>query len=1162
MNVPRPQCAWARRRCGLLALIASFGLPLAGAPATEPARDPLESGFRQPPPDARPKTWWHWMNDSVTKEGITADLEAMAQAGIGGVQVFNASLANYDTKRFVTPSADYLSPAWLELEQFALAEARRVGLDVAFNTGPGVVESGGPWITPDQAMQHLVWSELPVTGGRAFAGPVPLPPVHYGLFTGVPPPGPYRRWVGSEPADVAKYYRDVAVLAVPTPESETEPESVPLQIKASAPIPRAEVLSDHDLATYAVFPVPTPEKPVWIEYEFRAPITVRSAIISCEGVNCYRDGELQCSDDGKTWRFVAVLASIGIWDRFVPCTTAVPETRARFFRFRFFTLTFSGAKRLGLAEVRLSPVARLNHWEIKAAYVPALVNADDTVPVPSPATIEPQRVIDLTRFLRPDGTLDWQVPPGQWTLLRIGYAPMGILNSGAMAEGMGLEVDKLNRAAVDGFFSGGAGKIIAAAGPLAGTTLTGLLMDSWEVFTQNWTPDFPAEFARRRGYDLRPWLPVMTGRIIGNATLSERFLFDVRHTVSDLVVENHYGRIAELAHRSGLKFYAEAPGHTVPTVVDSFATKGRVDVPMGEFWLGKSNESNDPKQTAAAAQLYGKRIVAAESFTSVPEESNWQESPAKFKSLGDRYFADGLNLLMFHTFVHQPWLDRAPGLTLGPYGSHFERTNGWLAVAGPPWIKYLTRCQFLLQRGLPVIDVNFFAGEDVPNTLPAPDDAAAHPVLPAGFDYGGCSDDALLNRMDVRDGQIVLPDGMSFAVLVLPNRPELSVAAVRKLKELIAAGATVVGPRPLSSPTLTDYPQGDEEVRKIGKEVWGAIDGQKVTENRFGRGRVVWGSPLSAVLPPPDFDYDRTTGANLVFAHRRDGDTEIYFVANQGEAAATVAATFRVAGKRPELWDAETGDIAAAPAYADCGGLTTVPLHLNAMGSIFVVFRHPASPDAVVGAIRNGAPVPLTALLEPAAGAYVLTTACGAQLRNVVPNTPRPIAVSGLWTVRFPGETGTSVPLAWSSLFSWPDNAAVSIKYFSGTATYAAEFLVPPEALHGNQRVQLDLGRVEKFAGVTLNGRPLRTLWHPPYVMDVTAAVQPGQNHLELSVTNLLVNRLIGDQQRPENQRRLWSTHQPYTKDSPLLPSGLLGPVQVVFRPQLAPAPSAAEQHQ
>ncbi|MFI5358335.1 MAG: glycosylhydrolase-like jelly roll fold domain-containing protein, partial [Opitutales bacterium] len=341
----------------------------------------------------------------------------------------------------------------------------------------------------------------------------------------------------------------------------------------------------------------------------------------------------------------------------------------------------------------------------------------------------------------------------------------------------------------------------------------------------------------------------------------------------------------------------------------------------------------------------------------------------------------------------------------------------------------------------------------------------------------------------------------------------------------------------------------------IGREVWGAIDGQKVTENRFGLGRVVWGRPLATVLPPPDFDYDRATGTNLVFTHRRDGEAEIYFVTNQGAAGATVAATFRVAGKMPELWDAETGEITKASAYAEHDGRTTVPLHLREMGSIFVIFRRPASPDAIVGAVRNGGSVPLTALLQPDAGSYSLTTAAGVQLHGAVTGAAWSIPIAGPWTVRFPVETGATAPLAYSSLVSWSDSALAPIRYFSGTANYTADFLVPPGALQGNQRVQLDLGRVEKFAGLTLNGRPLRLLWHAPYLLDVTAAVQPGQNHLEIAVTNLLVNRLIGDRQRPENERRMWSTHQPYTKDSLLLPSGLLGPVQLVIRPQLTLTP-------
>jgi hypothetical protein len=997
-------------------------------------------------------------------------------------------------------------------------------------------------------MQHVVWSETRVTGGTKFTGAVPRPALRYGFINDPGAPTPPKTFFGAEPADLADYYRDIAVIAFPTPSAEADAEPVPLRITTSAPVGDPAVLCDRDGSTAVTLPNPTPAQPVWIAYEFAAPVTVRSVFLACTGNNWPQAGELQCSDDGAAWRNVQPLARITLWDRFAPCTTALPETRARYFRF-VFTSAMSFARQMQPAELRLSPRARLDHWETQTAVVPALVPAAEPVPVSPAAAIHLDRVLDLTDCLQPDGTLDWTVPPGDWTILRFGHAPMGLKNrSGSMAGSGGLEVDKLDRAAVEKFFADGPARIIAAAGPLAGPVLNNLLMDSWEMFTQNWTPRFAVEFAARRGYDPRRWLPVMTGRIIGDAKFSTRFLFDVRRTISELVVENHYGTFAELARRSGLKLYAEAPGHAGPTVVDAFATKGRVDVPMGEFWLGRLHDSSDAKQAAASAQLYGQRIVAAESFTSSPEECNWQESPATLKAFGDHYFATGINQFILHTSVHQPWSDRAPGLTLIMYGSHFERTNGWLEVAGPPWLRYIARCQFLLQCGQPVADVNFFVGEDAPNDLPGPDDARLRAILPAGHDYGGCSAEGLLHRMQVRDGRIVLPDGMSYAVLVLPDWPELTLPVARKIRDLVAAGATVYGPRPLRSPSLGDYPQDESEVRRIGAEAWGAIDGDKVTENSFGLGRVVWGRPLVSVLAAPDFDYDRNHGANLDYIHRRDGDTEIYFISNQGPAAVSIPATFRVSGKAPELWDAETGAITPVTTYVQHDGRTTLPLHLSTMGSVFVIFRHPASPEAVTAATRDGQPVPLTALHEPAAGTYVLTTAAGSELRQSVPVASSPVAITGPWQVRFPAEPAS---FRWDALSTWSEHPAPEVRFFSGTATYTVAFTVPAETLRNGQRVTLDLGRVEKFAGVTLNGRPLRTLWHPPYVIDITDTIQPGTNKLEVAVTNLLVNRLIGDQHLPKAERRTWSTHEPYTKDSPLLPSGLLGPVEVTFHPQM-----------
>ncbi len=1141
-----------RRRRRLVLGLCGLGAGLAAVVAAAAAPDPLEAGFRQPPPAARPKTWWHWMNDSVTPAGLTADLEAMARVGLGGAQVFSAALRVGDTRSFIDPPVRYLSPAWLDLVRHTASEAQRLGLDLGFLNTAGCSVSGGPGVTPAQGMQHVVWSELALTGGRRFTGPVPRPAVHYGFMSGRDAAPAPPNFFGPEPANLAADYHDLALLAFPTPAAEAD-EPVPARLTANVPLPDPAVLLDRRGDTQAALPLPTAGQPVCVDLAFATAVTVRSAVVSCAGNDWYRAGELLCSEDGRAWRLVRPLARITLWDRFAPCTTALPETRARFFRFRF-TRAMEWAQRLVLAELRVSPRASLHHWEIQAAYVPALLDPAAPVDVAPAAAIPRDQIIDLTSRLQADGTLDWEAPPGRWTLLRMGYAPMGVQNrSGAMAGTVGLEVDKLDRAAVAQSFAEGPARIIAAAGPLAGPVLNGLLLDSWEVFTQNWTPRFAAEFARRRGYDPRPWLPVMTGRVVADAGRSERFLFDLRRTISELVVANHYGTYAALAHRAGLRLYAEAPGHAGPTVVDAFATKGQVDVPMGEFWLGRPHDSGDAKQAAAAAQLYGRRVVACEAFTSTAADSNWQESPATFKALGDHYFAAGINQFILHTYVHQPWPDRPPGLTLGPYGSHFERTNGWLEVAGPAWIRYLGRCQFLLQHGQPVADVSCFVGEDAPNDLPGPDDPALRALLPAGYDYGGCSAEGLLGRMAVRDRRIVLPDGMSYAVLVLPPRPALSAAVARQLRDLVAAGATVVGPRPVRSPTLSDFPAGDDEVRRIGEEVWGPVDGTTVTTRAFGRGRVMWGAPLSSVLPPPDFNYDRTTGARLDFAHRREGATDLYFVSNQGPGPVNVLATFRVGGRQPEQWDPETGAITPVTAYVARDDRTTLPLHLAPQGSVFVVFRRPAAPEAVVGVERNGRPAALTTLHEPPPGAYVLTTGAGTRLRAAVTGEAATLALTTGWTLRFPDEPGPATP--WPTLASWSDSATSSRRYFSGTATYALDFVVPAEFLAGRRRVQLELGRVATFAGATLNGRPLRLLWHEPYAVEVTEGLQPGRNRLEVAVTNLLVNRLIGDQRRPESARRTWSSHQPYTPDSPLQPAGLLGPVRLVSRPMLTLAP-------
>jgi hypothetical protein len=972
------------------------------------------------------------------------------------------------------------------------------------------------------------------------------PPVRYGLFQGPPQPGHQARFA-SEPADLAEHYHDIAVLAFRTPLGDNKPEAVPTRVTSNVPLHQPNVLRDHNEATRETLPLPTVENPIWIQYDYAGPIVVRSAVVACQSWNWFQDGELQVSDDGASWRTVKPLTGIVRWDRFLPVTTAIPETRAQHFRFRF-TSGVARAKRIDLSEIRLSPSAHLDHWETKSAYAPALIPSMATVALPNECSIPSDGVQDLTVRLRPDGTLDWRPPEGNWTVIRLGYAPMGMTNHPAMPEAVGLEVDKLSRSAVESYFAGGPGKIIDSAGNAAGTILTGMLMDSWEVFTSNWTPAFRDEFMRRRGYDPLAWLPVFAGRIVGSPELSERFLFDVRRTLSDLLLENYYEVLGGLTRKRGLKLQAEAPGRFWPTVVDIFATKGRVDVPMGEFWNEKAF-SNDAKQTAAAAELYGKRIVSAEAFTSEPEHAGWQESPARFKAIGDRYFAAGINQFVLHTVIQQPWTnDHAPGLTLGSYGSHFGRNNGWLSVAGLPWTTYLARCQLLLRQGLPVVDVCVFVGEDVPNDLPSRDELPF--ALPPGYDFGGFSGDAL-RMMTVRDGRVVLPSGMSFAALILPNDCPITLATARKLHELVMAGAMVIGRKPLPSPSLAEYPAGDAEISRLVADLWPQPTGAN-GETRLGRGRVVRSLlPLKSILPP-DFDYDHSNGAKLIFSHRRDGARDIYFVANQTTKSVRLDATFRVDGRIPELWDAENGTIVDAPGFAFRDGLTRVPLQLGPESSVLVVFQRPAESMHVSAVRRNGIAEPLAALFLPTPGAYSLQTSVGTEEPVTVKPLPPVVALTGPWQVSFPADRAdaTSQPIALTlqQLDSWTNNADPRLRYFSGTATYSTEFTLSPENIPSQSTLTLDLGRVETFASVTLNGHLLRTLWRAPATVDITTAAQPGRNRLEVRVTNLLVNRLIGDQFRAPAQRLTWSTYTPYTKDSPPLPSGLLGPVSVFYQ--------------
>jgi hypothetical protein len=1071
------------------------------------------------------------MNGNVTREGITLDLEWMRRVGIGGVQNFDANIGNIRAgeqgmPQHVEKRIVYHSPEWKELLRHAAAECDRLGLEMTMHSSGGWSETGGPWVKPEEAMKKLVWTETRVTGPKRFSGTLAPPPSVNGPFQDLPYRRPFRPPSPPEPGPPdPTHYGDSAVVAFREPVGEGSMAQARPKVTRSGGDFDTALLFDGDLVRTVALPLPEGGAPAFLQYEFAEPFPSRAVTIAASGAGM-PTGSLQASDDGRAFRTLVSLP--GPSGRSLPVRTyAFPETRARFYRAvftevpraRFAALGPPPPPKVEVAEVLLSPGARVNRWEEKAGFGLLLeYDSVGTPPVPPTAAIPRTEVVDLTSRMGKDGRLEWDVPEGRWVVLRMGYSLTGAKNNPAPREATGYEVDKLNPAHVESYLAGYLDPIAEAMGPLFGKSLRYLLIDSWEAGLQNWTEAMLEEFARRRGYDAKPYLPVLTGRVVDSADVSERFLWDFRRTIADMLAEYHYAKPAELLRRRGLKLYAEAAGTGSPMLQDALQNKGLVDIPMGEFWTllpgegHRASHVTDVREAASAAHIYGKPLVATESFTSfVP---GWNDTPSSLKWLGDHFMAMGVNLFVIHTSVHQPFVDRAPGFTLGPFGQHYSRHNTW-AEQSKAWISYLTRASYLLQQGLFVGDIAYYYGEGAPATVYKGPQTTPAPAPPEGHAYDYLDTEVLLTRMSVKEGRLTLPDGMSYRVLVLPDGLErLTPPVMRKLRDLVAAGATVVGPKPQGSPSLVGYPGSDDEVRALANEVWGACDGRTITEHAYGKGKVHCGRPLAEVLAalatPPDVEYTRPTfDTTLDFLHRRLGDIDVYFIANQKDRREDVSVRFRVAGRAAELWQPETGEIGPA-AYSIADGRTTVPLSLGPHESVFVVFREAATtPSRVV---------------------------------------PRPVStevatIEGPWDVSFPSDRGAPPKVRLDRLDSWTTHAEAGVRHFSGTATYTKDVEASRDWFRPGARLVLDLGRVKEIAEVKVNGRPAGIAWRRPFRVDVTGSLRPGANRIEVQVTNLWVNRLVGDEQPRVEKRYTFSTFKPYTKDSPLVESGLLGPV-------------------
>jgi hypothetical protein len=920
-----------------VAVIVALSI-IAGSNIVRSAGDSLEQGFWDPPDAARPRVWWHWTGGNITKEGITKDLEWMKRVGIGGAHIADIG---FDGGQVVENKIKFFTPEWFDALRHAAAESDRLGLELSIFSSSGWSLTGGPWVKPQQAMKKLVWSETNVQGPVMFNQKLPQPPWISGSFGGL------RGLNGNRPDRLSDfpdhYYSDSIVIAFRTPPDETLMEDLTPRVTTSGGDIDSHLLMDDIVASTATI-IAGKDNIAWVQYEFPQRIKVKAVTLIAPGRGV-PFGQIQVSDDGRTYRAIVELPGAVQYRAAGLKTYAFPETSARFIR-----VTMTGAppdpnaviyqtapkpaKEYQLGEFIVHTGARVDRWEDKAGF--NLIYEYEAVPTPqvsSESLIQPADVIDLTLNMDSSGVLKWEAPPGKWTILRMGYSLIGSRNRAGTSAGSGLEVDKLNATHVESYFHGYMDPIAKALGPLVGNSLRYMMMDSWEAGMQNWTDDMIAQFRKRRGYDPRPYLPVLAGRVVGSADLSDRFLWDFRRTIVDLIADSHYDTMARLLRQKGMGIYAEAPGVSMEILEDTLLTKSKVEIPMGEFWLGRMHPPleyyADVRMAASAAHIYGKKLVAAESFT-----GGGYDAPAVYKNLADYWFAQGVNRIVFHSSAHQP-LDTKPGNTM--VGTHFNRNITW-AEQGESVTAYLSRASYMLQQGLFVADFAYLLNEGAPSSQPFWG-AGLQPAPPQGYDYDTINSDVLLNRMTVsEDGRLLLPDGMSYRILALPQIDRIRPELLRKIYQLVKGGAILVGPKPIKSPSLqSGAGEADREVQALAHEIWGDLDGVQRNIHYCAKGLVTWGLPLNDVLSlaqiPRDAEFAGSLDSSIVWIHRRDGDADIYFAANRTDRPQEVQARFRVEGKEAELWHPDTGVIEPAGYTLEEGnvadGRTIVPLHFD-----------------------------------------------------------------------------------------------------------------------------------------------------------------------------------------------------------------------------------------
>ncbi|MEN9909839.1 MAG: hypothetical protein RLZZ540_2988 [Bacteroidota bacterium] len=1072
----------------------------------------INSEFENPPSSARPYVWWHWMNGNISKEGIKKDLEWMHRVGIGGIQNFDANL---NTPVVVAEQLTYMTPKWKEAFAYAAELAVEYNLELAVAGSPGWSVTGGPWVAPSDGMKKYVWSELRVEGGKKLDIELPHPPTVTGSFSNVV------LVVESDTNQKSNtdkdYYNDALVIAYKLPENVLDFSKMQPKVTSSGGSFGFKQLTDGDDNTTEFLPPKKAGEQIYTQYEFNEPQTFKAAsIVGAHHVFFEQffggpeNRTLKVSDDGINFKDVAsVPGSINPQN-----TITFQETTAKFWRLSYTTilesinpyipkeyLKESQPMGVNVAEFKLYREERISQFEDKSGFTAWKENdfpLSEKVSFNQADVIDEDFVLDVSKYMNKDGRLQWVAPKGKWMILRFGYSLTGRLNHPASPEGTGLEVDKLDSIAVKNYINYYLDLYKdATKGKMGGEGLQSLILDSYEAGHMTWTKNMTTEFKKRRGYDIQKWLPVLTGAIVKDPISSENFLWDFRKTIGEMIVDNHYGVIKQELEKRGMKLYAESHENGRVYLADGMDVKRKSDIPMGAMWAPKSGgkeearSEGDIRESASVANLYGKPLVAAESMTASFDPFAFD--PYRLKRTADMELASGLNRFVIHTSVHQPFSDdHKPGVTLATIGQNFTRNETW-AEQAHVWTDYLARSSYLMQQGSNVADILYYVGENRNITELTQNGL---PKLPKGYEFDFVNATALLEAVKPVNGKLVGGNGNQYAVLILGSTAKImTLTVLKRILALAESGVKISGTRPIASPSLVDDP---EEFKIVSEMLW---QHPNVCKDSLT-------SLLQSVRIRPDVEVNGTLN-EILFRHRTiKKGMEIYWLNNRSDSATDAKINFRVTGKIPQLWDPETGEKRAVP-YVVNKDNTSVFLHFKNRDAFFVVFTD-GKKNKTSAVIPEGKVIASRAL-------------------------------NGVWTVDF----GTKI-IEMKKPISWTENADSEIKYFSGTAHYIQKF----DFQKSNKQLRyiLDLGEVKNLVDVILNGKKLRTLWKLPFEMDITDQLVSGENKIELAVTNLWVNRLIGDAQLLNNEKKTFTLLPFYKANDSLLPSGLLGEVKILSK--------------